>query len=516
MSDNSSTSSSSVPPPETSSPSTSPPPPPPPPPPTNTSTNTNTQTSSTPTITSTGPTSSSSVPTSSTSGEDDEPDETSRTPTSTSAPPTQPTEDTPPTSITSSTDIVEGPSVVTRVSTITHRGSANVSPTSTLGAEGGKSFFQNTGAVAGVFSVVGLIVLALIIAFIVNGIRRRKAKKFDREIEAAAREAAAAQPPVGFLDDDDAEDRYNRGYSGGSGGAVSSGAGGGYGAYSDVSSHGTYSQPPMHSGPVGGASGEAYNMREIGSTSGGYMGGGGTGGGGGVSPGEVFDYAATGGAAGAAGIGVARARSMKGANANYGQALQDGSTPYAAFSAPPVPSTSPGPNGRRYTGGYDPARGMDILEAAGMGAHLTGAGAGLARGPSQYQQGGQLDRNKSLSTKSYDASSSVYSSGSGGPPHGGDYPPMPQQQQGGHNDYSHAQPAYGQPAYNQQQPQGRQAAIQEDDDDDAYGGYVVDDPSPPAGQQRQSGVMPNPFDAQQHHQPESVDDGPRILKVANQ
>ncbi|KAH6899149.1 hypothetical protein BKA70DRAFT_740646 [Coprinopsis sp. MPI-PUGE-AT-0042] len=509
MSDNSSTSSASVPPSDTTSLTSS-------------STPTNTSSSSSAPATSpppptTSPTTSSSPTSSTTSSGEDEPDETSSTPTSTSAPPTtQPTEDTPPTSLTSSTDIVEGPSVVTRVSTITHSRSANVSPTTTL-ESGGKSFFQNTGAVAGVFSVVGLIVLALIIAFIVNGIRRRKAKKFDREIEAAAREAAAAQPPVGFLDDDDdAEDRYNRGYSGGSGGAVSSGAGGGYGAYSDVSSHGTYSQPPMHSGPVGGASGEAYNMREIGSTSGGYMGGGGTGGGGGVSPGEVFDYAATGGAAGAAGIGVARARSMKGANANYGQALQDGSTPYAAFSAPPVPSTSPGPNGRRYTGGYDPARGMDILEAAGMGAHLTGAGAGLARGPSQYQQGGQLDRNKSLSTKSYDASSSVYSSGSGGPPHGGDYPPMPQQQQGGHNDYSHAQPAYGQPAYNQQQPQGRQAAIQEDDDDDAYGGYVVDDPSPPAGQQRQSGVMPNPFDAQQQHQPESVDDGPRILKVANQ
>lgn len=267
-------------------------------------------------------------------------------------------------------------------------------------------------------------------------------------------------------------------------------------------------------------------MREIGNNGGGYISSGGSGGGGGVSPGEVFDYAAAGGAAGAAGIGVARARSMKGANANYGQALQDGSTPYAAFSAPPVPSTSPGPNGRRNTGGYDPARGMDILEAAGMGAHIAGAGAGLARGPSQYQQGGQLDRNKSMSTtRSGDAASSVYSSGSGGANsmspsqqyYGGDYPPMPQQQhQGGYNDYSHAQPAYGQPAYGQQHPQGRQPAIQEDEDDnDAYGGYVVDEPSPPVAQQSPSGSMPNPFDAQQH-QPESVDDGPRILKVANQ
>ena len=40
-------------------------------------------------------------------------------------------------------------------------------------------FFSNKGAVAGVFTVVGLVALALIIALATNVIRRRRAKKFD-------------------------------------------------------------------------------------------------------------------------------------------------------------------------------------------------------------------------------------------------------------------------------------------------------------------------------------------------
>ena len=77
------------------------------------------------------------------------------------------------------------------------------SPNSSTTPVFGNSFFDNKGAVAGVFSVVGLIVLALLFALFFTILRRRRAKKFDREIEAAAREAAAAQPPAGFLDDDD-------------------------------------------------------------------------------------------------------------------------------------------------------------------------------------------------------------------------------------------------------------------------------------------------------------------------
>jgi len=41
----------------------------------------------------------------------------------------------------------------------------------------GNAFFENKGAVAGVFSVVVLIRLVILIALIINIIRRREAKK---------------------------------------------------------------------------------------------------------------------------------------------------------------------------------------------------------------------------------------------------------------------------------------------------------------------------------------------------
>ncbi|KAG6901613.1 hypothetical protein C0995_009953 [Termitomyces sp. Mi166 len=65
-----------------------------------------------------------------------------------------------------------------------------------------KGFFDNKGAVAGVFTVVGLAVLALLILLVATIIRRRRAKQFDREVAAAAAEAAAASAPD-FEDDDD-------------------------------------------------------------------------------------------------------------------------------------------------------------------------------------------------------------------------------------------------------------------------------------------------------------------------
>ncbi|KAI6110281.1 hypothetical protein EDD16DRAFT_1612166 [Pisolithus croceorrhizus] len=97
-------------------------------------------------------------------------------------------------------------------------------------------FWNNTGAVVGVFTVVGLIGLALLILIITTAIRRRRAVKFDKEIAAAAADAAAA-PRFPFDDYSDP-----------------SGGGGGYG-YSD-NSHGTYAQPPMR--PV-----ESYGMTEM-------------------------------------------------------------------------------------------------------------------------------------------------------------------------------------------------------------------------------------------------------------
>ena len=88
------------------------------------------------------------------------------------------------------------------------------------------SFFHNTGAVAGVFSVVGIIVLVLIFVLLTSFVRRRRARKFDREIDEAAAAAAAAQAP----DFDDFD--------------YTSGTGIGYGPYSETS-HGTYNQPPL-------------------------------------------------------------------------------------------------------------------------------------------------------------------------------------------------------------------------------------------------------------------------------
>ena len=53
------------------------------------------------------------------------------------------------------------------------------------------SFLNNKGAVAGVFTVVGLLGLALLIAIVTNVIRRRRAKKFDDEVANAAAAAYA-------------------------------------------------------------------------------------------------------------------------------------------------------------------------------------------------------------------------------------------------------------------------------------------------------------------------------------
>lgn len=88
------------------------------------------------------------------------------------------------------------------------------------------SFFHNTGAVAGVFSVVGIIALVLLFVLLTSFVRRRRARKFDREIDEAAAVAAAAQAP----DFDELD--------------YTSGTGIGYAQYSETS-HGTYNQPPL-------------------------------------------------------------------------------------------------------------------------------------------------------------------------------------------------------------------------------------------------------------------------------
>lgn len=221
--------------------------------------------------------------------------------------------------------------------------------------------------------------MVIIIAIIVNIVRRRQAQKFDREIAEAAAEAAVARAPA-FLDDD--TDNYGPGGYGGTFAAK----------YSDVS-HGTYSQPPMT---------ESYGMREM-------------------VPGEVYDPAIYGAAgigagtagigagaagigAGAAGIGVARARSR----GDFAAGLQEGASPYPAFAGPRYDvhnvSRSPPP-------GFAPTNPAerDLLDAAGLG--------GVHRGPSQqsYQTNyADLAKARSLTAPSL-GSSSLGSSNQGQP-----------------------------------------------------------------------------------------------------
>jgi hypothetical protein len=86
------------------------------------------------------------------------------------------------------------------------------------------SFIHNTGAVAAVFSIAGVICLIVIFFLFSSFVRRRRARKFDREIdEAAAAAAASAHAP----DFDDLDFTSGRGYG-----------------YSETS-HGTFNQPPL-------------------------------------------------------------------------------------------------------------------------------------------------------------------------------------------------------------------------------------------------------------------------------
>jgi len=415
--------------------------------------------------------------------------------------------------------------------------------------------------VAGVFTVVGLVALALFVALVTNIIRRRRARKFDREIAEAAEEAAKAPAPV-FLDDDG--DDYPRpghynltrndysdygndfvgGYGGGgNGGGGGGNGGGGGGPYSDVSSHGTYSQPPMTT--AGGT--ESYNMHDMGHHA--------------TGVGELYNpytAAAAAGVAGAAGVGVARARSTRDPG-QFANGLNEGSAPYAAFAGPTYGPGQGSQNGYNNGGGggngaygngnggaYGPAgaggypRGpgspeFDLLDAAGMnhgngndappGAAIMGLGAGgVQRGmslshnqqqqqpqPTPQQQYAAAGPQRSMSQGNRSAesaySSSVYTQFSAGYPSGGNggqggphqQPPMP----------SHYAPSGG--------------AIgggQDDEGEDAYGGYV--------GEHEHGLVGPNPH----LHHPQHViggqegesedDDGEqgrgagRVLRVANE
>ena len=70
-----------------------------------------------------------------------------------------------------------------------------------MNANSSKGFFQNTGAVAGTFTVVGLVGVAILIFIVTAVIRRRRADKFDKDVALAAAEAAATAHNPDFGDD---------------------------------------------------------------------------------------------------------------------------------------------------------------------------------------------------------------------------------------------------------------------------------------------------------------------------
>ena len=127
-----------------------------------------------------------------------------------------------------------------------------------------KGFFDNTGAVAGTFSVVGLVGLGILIFIVTAIIRRRRAERFDKDVALAAAEAAATAHNPDF------DDEYGYG---------STGHGvGGFG-YAD-----TYHQDPVTYAPTR----EAYGVSGVGGTA--YA--------------DPDNYSGTGGGPGAAGIGA--------------------------------------------------------------------------------------------------------------------------------------------------------------------------------------------------------------------
>ncbi|KAJ6566978.1 hypothetical protein B0H19DRAFT_716330 [Mycena capillaripes] len=252
--------------------------------------------SSAPPSASSVPSSSSSTPTSSSSTS------TSSTPTPTPTPTSAPSSVVTFESLSRSTDATGGVVTVTQTRTSTN---AAATASGVVGdRQATKGFLQNKGAVAAVFTIVGLVAAGLLFALVTNALRRRRAKRFDREI---AEEAKRAPAPVFMDDDDDYAGGYSGAYAGGGGGGYSDGAG--YGAqqhqadpyaashgpssegypasdavhsgggtpsnymypsgysdlgFSEVSSHGTYAQPPMEAYNAGGGGYGGYGGAGVG------------------------------------------------------------------------------------------------------------------------------------------------------------------------------------------------------------------------------------------------------------
>ncbi|KAG7097345.1 hypothetical protein E1B28_004701 [Marasmius oreades] len=286
---------------------------------------------------------------------------------------------------TSSSSSASTPSLVVSTSTDAQGGLVTITVTSNArnvpsqtgvgsGSSGDSSFFDNTSAVAGTFAAVGIVALGLLILIVTVVIRRRRAKKWDDEVAAAAAEAANSRVPV-FLDDP-LERRYgdnnnDHGYSGvapsvypGSSAPYAPTGYNNVGNHSDVSSHGTYGQPAMsHEGQYPEMSGPV--------------------------PGGIFDHNAA--YAGAAGIGVARARSRGAetmASANTRNTGPSGVSDYHSAYAAGV-----GENGSPYPAFLAPG-GYDMYKNAANQYHINGSDQQLIHNPvSPGPEGGTTHAN---------------------------------------------------------------------------------------------------------------------------
>ena len=285
-----------------------------------------------------------------------------------------------------------------------------------------RRFFGNKGEVAGVFTVVSLIAVAILFTAVTTVIRRRREKQFDKDVAEAAMQAAATSNSTNF---DDYDNPYN-GYS--------------------AESHGTYGQPAMSHGG-GGHPAESYVMNDVG---GGYD-----------------HYGSV--AAGAAGIGAAspmqRAKSRRqisgsnyipgdggaagGQPGDYGPGCYEERTPYAAFAGPGVQShevydPSGGIPGLRYChtpGGQEP----DLLDAAGLGVAAALPGYISRQSSARNTLPLHVDLSRSKSKGSFGPISEILGYHSSSPP------PPPSESYA-----AHYQPGYH-PESSQSQPQQFQA-----------------------------------------------------------
>ncbi|KAH9038987.1 hypothetical protein EDB85DRAFT_1931544 [Lactarius pseudohatsudake] len=297
--------------------------------------------------------------------------------------------------------------LITRTSIVTVSSAPTPSSTNQSSSPG---FFHNKGAMAGVFSVVGVVAIVLVFFLLTSYLRRRRAREFDREIDEAAAAAAAAQPP----DFDDYD--YNS-------------AAGGYGHYSETS-HGTFSQPPLSHDQSANVHG-SYDA---------YTG-------------------AT--AAGAAGIG-ARGRSLR----NGGQ--QD---PFGALANPPE-QYEMHETGRTWQQGI-PRGGAgvanyDILQAAGLASSDPYA---VTRGPSSrsgFSQGYSQSGASGLTRSQSQGTSTLPTTVEGYPVPVAMPTPAPAYQGGQDAAYVPDEKTRYSASYT---PGGGISTLPPDEDEDAYDGY---------------------------------------------